>query len=438
MIHGMKRGTAGFTLVELIVVIAILGILAGIATPVYSGYIAKAQEASDLQLLGAVNTAWAAACAEVNQNPTKLSGNVSLTGADGAKKVGTVSASLDNSAIEGFGEAFARYYAGNEDETFKKFVFLRYVQPDGVFKGYAADDEISIYTETYGTVSISAEDLASFKASTYSDVGIDYLMNNVDKVVTAASSTMTKLMAVIGDDSLETFVTDTLGIGMDGFNALSDTQKANALVLMVAAQTKDMNASDIIAAYNETGKIGDDFNIVKLKEGGVSEQTANLTLPYALSMAYVNSDMAGIIETGISNTYKYDSQEEAIAKAESLGLTSDNVTYSNKGKCWIFNTGNMDAKDFFYNGASSRLENIVGADNMSTAAHALTLTDKITSSDGFKAYLTSEQGAADLEGFLSAMNMLDSNVNKDNAAAVLRNGFADNEWISMLGSVLGS
>ena len=43
----MFRSNGGFTLVELIVVIAILGILAGIGIPTYSKYIEKANGAKD-------------------------------------------------------------------------------------------------------------------------------------------------------------------------------------------------------------------------------------------------------------------------------------------------------------------------------------------------------------------------------------------------------
>ncbi len=49
-----RRANAGFTLVELIVVIAILAILAGVAIPVYSGYIKKANMQADMTLVSDV------------------------------------------------------------------------------------------------------------------------------------------------------------------------------------------------------------------------------------------------------------------------------------------------------------------------------------------------------------------------------------------------
>lgn len=65
---------AGFTLVELIVVIAILGILAAVAVPAYSGYIKKANEASDYTQLDAIKTATVFVAVEDNiPNDTTVS-----------------------------------------------------------------------------------------------------------------------------------------------------------------------------------------------------------------------------------------------------------------------------------------------------------------------------------------------------------------------------
>jgi type IV pilus assembly protein PilA len=114
----MKRMQFGFTLIELMIVVAIIGILAAVAIPAYQDYIARAQVSEAVSLLGSGKTpmaeyfadkgAWPAVSDAMGNTTGKYVGSISASGTgvvNGTSSsftlVGRMKTSTINSAITG-------------------------------------------------------------------------------------------------------------------------------------------------------------------------------------------------------------------------------------------------------------------------------------------------------------------------------------------------
>lgn len=272
-VRNKLHGKAGFTLVELIVVIAILGILAGIGTVGYSGYVKKANQAADNQLLGYINTSFAAACLENSVDATSVSDATLAyaTQANGDTAITSIR-SVAAPAGNDIKAAFDKYFNGNSG------VLKYYEQGDiifynGVFTGdptVAMDKAISNYKDS-NLNGHEAELLTSVENIT--GAFTEFLGNESDPIETR--------LDVLANPR---YHFDTAAfIKKYGLTDASSNQAiANALVLEAASKAKNIDPYEF---YNDMMSGGDIDSIL-------DDPVGKLPLMYGMVTAYAKSSHA--------------------------------------------------------------------------------------------------------------------------------------------------
>ena len=333
----------GFTLVELIIVIAILAILSTGAIAGYSAYIKKANEAADKQLLAELNTAFTIACIEENVDINLIgSDDVQVDIDKDAHVIGiTFNRRVKNKfdANDTFSNTFMKCFDNNKNVALKVYtsagniVFNPEVRAFVFVEGEFITIQVGNYFITY-----KVSDIAKFKDSAFGQMGSS-LLTNVDNVVTWAEDYLggDGLVGQIqGDDDFQKFCTDVMGVP---FTEMTPRQKTNALVLYSAQKTPLIDTNTLL----NMGGFGNPDVMVGDNQDDMGAVIAAQAMQFALGLAYYRelngndpddqNDVWGVMATpGYADWVATNGQTTIDGYTSAMDIINGNLDYIDAGE----------------------------------------------------------------------------------------------------------
>ena len=421
----MQKQTGGFTLVELIVVIAILAILAGVAIPAYSGYITKANEAADQQLLSAVNRAFAAACVDNAINP------YTLTAADASAIINS-GKKVEIKKPAAIIEDFNTYFAGNENATFKVIKALTFNSEKGCFEEALGQ---SMALPGGGQVYLTNEQLTLLQGSTYaSDIG--GLMGQVDNVsglvydlLEGTGKTSEIIQGFTGSDEYKLKMIAALGgtydpnstktVAEQYSDVFGDYTKQKAKEQ--AAAKLGISVEDLDTEWND-----DHFDAYNDALGAVTDQTNKNMLIMGVAQNASKQNATGVMDiiNGTNPKGTLIANMTGTNSADGMGQAA--LVYG------AFTAYAMADGS----GASQAAKDAIKDSEDPTAVFDCMTGDELAN---FQKYMATTQGQKDLDACIEAMGVINT-TSKDTEAVggLLANGFANDEFVGALEGLLGN